>query len=244
MLRAVDSLSVLRSRPKRLLAVFAHPDDEAYGAAGVLARAGACDATAAVLLTLTNGEASTVMAAEGLDREAVARKRSRRMEAVAERLGLDGLLLPGLPDGALAEEPLARLGDVVGEAIDAFAPQVVIAVDPRGVNGHPDNIASHWAVRRALEGRAPRRLAQLVYLQETADAVKPRLLFPVPETAVDAVIRLDASETDAKEDCLRIHDALATVKEDGPEDLLYRPPIERFDFLGKPHDPPLGDLFG
>ena len=143
----------------------------------------------------------------------------------------------------MAREPLSVLGDTVGEVLDALEPQVVISHDPRGVNGHPDHIAAHWAVRRGMEGRGARRFAMLVYLQEMADAVHPRLLFATPESAVDAVVTLDATEARAKEDCLRIHEALVTVLEDGPEDLLRRPAVERYDFLGETLSPPVTDVF-
>lgn len=184
-----------------------------------------------------------MLAAEGLDRERIARLREGRLERVAERLGLDGLVVPGLPDGRLAREPLAVLGDAVGEILDAFDPQVVIGHDPRGVNGHPDHIAAHWAVRRALEGRGPRRFAMVAYLQDTADAVTPRLLFPTAESEIDAVVDLDVREARAKEDCLRIHEALVTIFDDGPETLLRRPPVERYDFLGEAFAPPVVDVF-
>jgi LmbE family N-acetylglucosaminyl deacetylase len=243
MLRSSDALRALCDRPRRLLAVFAHPDDEAYGCSGQLARAAARDDTATVLLCLTSGEASTGFADRGLDRGGIARLREGRMERVAERLGVDGLLLPGLPDGRLAREPLAVLGDAVGAVLDAFDPHVVIGHDPRGVNAHPDHIAAHWAVRRGLEGRTARRFAMIAYLQEMADAVQPRLLFPTPESEVDAVVRLDAREARAKEDCLRIHEALVTVLDDGPEELLRRPAVERYDFLGESLAPPVDDVF-
>ena len=243
MLETPAALRSLRERPRRLLAVFAHPDDEAYGCSGQFARAACRDDTATVLLCLTSGEASTVLAAAGLDRAGVVRLREDRMQRVAERLGADGLLLSGLPDGRLAREPLTVLGDAGGEVLDAFDPQVVIGHDPRGVNAHPDHIAAHWAVRRGMEGRGARRFAMIAYLQEMADAVRPRLLFPTPESAIDAVVELDAREARAKEDCLRIHEALVTVVDEGPEELLRRPPVERYDFLGERFSPPVADVF-
>ncbi|MHC4924111.1 MAG: PIG-L family deacetylase, partial [Planctomycetota bacterium] len=60
LLRDADSLSVLRARPRRLLAVFPHPDDEAYGCSGLFVRYGKDPETAVVLLTLTRGEASSM----------------------------------------------------------------------------------------------------------------------------------------------------------------------------------------
>lgn len=241
--RSAAALRELCDHPRRLLAVFAHPDDEAYGCAGALARAGADDEAAAVLCCLTRGEASTVLAADGLDREAIARLREDRLVRVGNRLALDGLIVPGLPDGRLAREPLARLGDAVAQVLDAFDPQVVVTHDPRGVNAHPDHIAAHWAVRRALEGRAPRRLAMIVYLQEMADAIAPRLLFPTPEAEVDVVLDLSPTEIEAKEACLRIHEALVTLRPEGGEGLLVRPPVERYDLLREDLSPPSGDLF-
>lgn len=238
-----DALRALREHPRRLLAVFAHPDDEAYGCSGQLARAACRDDTATVLLCLTSGEASTVLASGGLDRAGIVRLREERMRRVADRLGVDSLLLPRLPDGRLAHEPLAVLGETVGEVLDAFDPQVVISHDPRGVNAHPDHIAAHWAVRRGMEGRGPRRFAMIAYLQEMADAVQPRLLFPTPESAIDAVVKLDAREARAKEDCLRIHDALVTILDEGPEELLRRPAVERYDFFGEAMSPPVADVF-
>ncbi len=243
MLTSVDELATLRDRPKRLLSVFAHPDDESYGCAGALARAGADDDTAAVHICLTSGEAYSVLRNEGLTPAEIVEVREGRMHRVAERTGIDAMLLPRLPDGRLAYEPLEHLGDVVGTVIDAFDPQVVIGSDPRGVNAHPDHIAAHWAVRRALEGRPPRRFAMIVYLQDLVDAVKPRLLFPTPEEEIDVVLALSPAEVDAKEDCLRYHEALVTLKEGGSADLLLRPAIERYDLFREACIPPLEDLF-
>ena len=243
MLRTADELRVLRGKPRRLLAAFAHPDDEAYGCSGQLARAAARDDTAIVLLCLTSGEASTVYAERGLDPEGIRALREGRMERVAERLGVDGLIMPRLPDGRLAHEPMGVLAGTVGEVLDAFDPQVVIGHDPRGVNGHADHIAAHWAIRAGLQGRGDRRFAMLAYLQEMADAVSPRLLFPTPEADVHAVVELDAQEARAKEDCLRIHEALVTVLDEGPEDLLRRPPVERYVFLGERTGDRVADVF-
>ncbi len=246
----LDPLRALAARPRRLLAVFAHPDDESYGCAGTLARAAIDPHAGVVLLTLTSGEASTVLAAQGMSREAVRREREARMERVAERLGLDRLLLPRLPDGRLASRPLGEVGGLVRSVVDAFRPDVVVAQDARGVNGHPDHIAAHWAVRYALEGGddgradapAP-RLATIVYTREVAEMAKPRLIFATPEEEIDVVVRLSAAEIDAKEDCLCIHDAIVTLKDAPDATRLRRPAVEHYDLPHEPHDPPLDDLY-
>jgi len=244
LIRDIDGLAALSYRPKRLLAVFPHPDDEAYGCAGVLARAGADPDVAAALFTLTPGEASSYGPENGLSPGEVAELRTGRLVAVAEATGIDALIVGGFPDSRLARVPLDETGDAVGRAIDAFSPQVVIGHDPRGVNAHADHIASHWAIRQALLTRPGIRFAMIVYRQEDADAIAPRLLFGTPDAEIDAVVRLTPEETRKKEICLRAHDALVTVVRDGPPGLLRRPAVERFDFLGEDQTPPLPDLFG
>lgn len=241
--RRFESLAALRARPRRLLAVFPHPDDEAYGCAGALARYGGRQDTATVLLCLTRGEASALGRERGLTRGEVGALRERRLEQVAELVALDALLVPGLPDGRLAHLPLATVDAPVREVLGAFAPQVVIGHDARGVNGHADHIAAHWAVRRALAGAARRRFAMLAYTDEVCEAARPRLLFPTPAEEIDATLELGEAEIDAKEACLRVHEALVTLRPGGAAPLHLRPAVEHYDFLGEDHAPPLAGLF-
>ncbi len=241
--RTPEGLKALSGRGKRLLAVFPHPDDEAYGCAGALARAGRDPDGAAVLLCLTRGEASKMGPERGLSPDEVGTLREGRLGEVAEILGLDGLIVETLPDSRLARCDLDEVASRIRAVLDALKPQVVIGHDPRGVNAHPDHIATHWALRHALLDRPPIRFAMLAYLQELTEMVKPRLLFATPEEDIDAVVHLSAEEADAKERALRVHEAFVTLRDDGEPSLLRRPPVERYDFLGEDRPEPLDDLF-
>ena len=84
--RTPEALKALSRRKKRLLAVFPHPDDEAYGCAGALARAGRDPDGAAVLLCLTRGEASKMGPERGLSPDEVCDSLSRRGTRVAWRI--------------------------------------------------------------------------------------------------------------------------------------------------------------
>ena len=75
------------------------------------------------------------------------------------------------------------------------------------------------------------------------DEVKPRLLFGTPEDEIDAVVELSPAEIDAKEAALRVHEAFVTLMPSEDPELLQRPPIERYDFLGEDRSPPVSDLF-
>jgi LmbE family N-acetylglucosaminyl deacetylase len=243
LVRSTAELPALSTRVRRLLAVFPHPDDESYGPGGTLARAGRDADTAAALLCLTRGEASSMGPARGQTPTQVAELREGRLTAVAEVLGLDALVVDGLPDGRVARCPLDAVARRISEALDALRPHVVIGHDPRGVNAHPDHVATHWAIRHALLGREGVRFAMMAYPTELAEAVKPRLLFATPEDEIDAVLHLTEEEIEAKEAALRIHEAFITLREDGDAEMIRRPPVERYDFLGEDCSPPLDDLF-
>lgn len=230
---------------RRLLAVFPHPDDESYGCAGVLARLGADADAATALLCLTRGEASKMGRERGLSSDEVGVLRTERLQRVQAIVGLDVLDVRDLPDGGLARMRLADVARVVGEVIDEFRPQVVIAHCPRGVNGHLDHVATHWAVRRALEERPGIRLAMVAYRKEVCESLAPRLLFATKDEQIDVTVRLDEREAAAKEACLQVHDGIVTLiperaRDDGP---LLRPAIEEFDVLRGEFATPTEDLF-
>ena len=244
MIRDAASLPRLRDRARRLLVVLPHPDDESYGCACTRAPVGADPRAATAVFTLTRGEASSIGPERGLAPEAVAALRSRRMEEVARILGLDALLLGDLPDGGLDRVPLDALGGAIAAVIDALRPQVVIGHDPRGVNAHLDHVAAHWATRHALLAFPGVRFAMLAYTPDVVEHVKPRLLFPTPDEEIDAEVRLAPAEIDAKEACLRVHEAIATLKPEHADGrTVLRPAVERYDFLGETRTPPAADLF-
>jgi len=238
----VAALEALRARARRLLVVLPHPDDEAYGCAGLLRRYGDDPGAATALFCLTRGEASAMGRERGIGPDEVAAIRRARLDEVARLVDLD-VLIPGtFPDSGLARHDVHEVIGAIRGVLDAFEPQVVVGHDPRGINAHPDHIASHWALRHALHGR-PIRFAMLAYPPEVAEMAKPRLLFPTPPEDMDARITLTEREIEAKERCLRVHDALVTLVDDESDKMKLRPAVERFDFFGESFDPPLDDLF-
>lgn len=240
--RTPQELTALADRPERLLAVFPHPDDESYGPAAALART-ARRGGAAAYLCLTRGEASSVGRERNLSPDEVASLREERLLRVADALPLHGLVIRDFPDGGMAFRQLDDVAASIGEVLDAFRPQVVIGHDPRGVNGHLDHIATHWALRHALLARPDIRLAMLAYTPDVVESLKPRLMFPTPAESVDVEIVMTDEEADAKEVCLRVHEALITLRDDAPEELIRRPRVERFSWLQDTHGPPAPDLF-
>jgi LmbE family N-acetylglucosaminyl deacetylase len=128
-----------------LVALFAHPDDEAFGTGGTLARYAAegCDV---YLVTATRGEAGQI-AASGLATTAnLPLVRERELRCACECYGIHPPRFLDYVDGQL---PLVNQGQAVGKVVRLvreLRPQVMITFGPDGIYGHYDHIAVHrWA---------------------------------------------------------------------------------------------------
>ncbi|WP_437075441.1 PIG-L family deacetylase [Streptomyces sp. enrichment culture] len=149
------------------MAVHAHPDDEATGTGGVLARY-AAEGMRTVLVTCTDGGCGDgpggVKPGEpGHDPSAVAAMRRRELEASCEILKISHLETLDYPDSGMmgwpsndapgsfwrtpVEEGAARLA----ELLRRYEPDVVVTYDENGFYGHPDHIQAHRITMAALE---------------------------------------------------------------------------------------------
>ncbi|MFG2909728.1 PIG-L family deacetylase [Kitasatospora sp. NPDC048286] len=154
-------------RPLTLMAVHAHPDDEATGTGGVLARY-AAEGVRTVLVTCTDGRCGDgpggVKPGEpGHDPEAVAAMRRQELEASCEVLKVTHLELLEYADSGMmgwasndapgsfwrtpVEEGAARLAELMRQ----YRPDVVVTYDENGFYGHPDHIQAHRITMAALE---------------------------------------------------------------------------------------------
>jgi LmbE family N-acetylglucosaminyl deacetylase len=153
-----------RPLPLRLLGVWAHPDDEAYLSAGLMART--IDAGGTVTcVTATSGEMGT----DDPDRQGraeFARFREGELRESLARLGVTDLRLLHHPDGGCeAADAEAAVRSLV-EIVTSTRPDVIVTFGPDGITGHPDHRAvSRWtteAWRRTGE-------ADLLYATMTHD---------------------------------------------------------------------------
>lgn len=146
-----DESGGLRVR-RRLLGVFAHPDDESFGPGGTLVRYAAEGAAVHVIIA-TDGIAGSVEDPKHLkDHDTLAQVRSAELSNAAVALGVTSVWsLPyrdsgmrGTPDNdhpdALIQQPPAKLVQEMVGYIERLQPQVIITHDPYGGYGHPDHI--------------------------------------------------------------------------------------------------------
>lgn len=123
----------------RLLAVFAHPDDESIAAGGLLALAAEAGADVAVLC-LTRGDGADPHAAPNT-RQALAARRTDELTAAAAVLGVARVLVRDHQDGMLPWIEAAALEADIRAALDEVEPGVVVTFGPDGLYWHPDHIA-------------------------------------------------------------------------------------------------------
>jgi N-acetyl-1-D-myo-inositol-2-amino-2-deoxy-alpha-D-glucopyranoside deacetylase len=156
-----------------LLLVHAHPDDEAFATAGLIARAVA-EGYRVDLVTCTGGEEGeihdpTLDHAEAQPRLAEIREAELRCSLAALRGGLSGVLelhLLGYRDSGMMGTPSndrpdafwhADLDEAVGRVVEIVRrvrPAVMVTYDPNGNYGHPDHINAHRVAVGAWEAAA------------------------------------------------------------------------------------------
>jgi LmbE family N-acetylglucosaminyl deacetylase len=150
-----------------LMAVHAHPDDEASSTGGVLAYY-ADQGIRTIVVTCTNGEFGDAPGQvkpgdDGHDEQTVAQLRLAELRQSCKILGVSQLEVlgyhdSGMPDweykdrpDAFCNIPLAEVSDRIVALIEQYQPQIVISYDPDGMYQHPDHV---HAARAAAEATA------------------------------------------------------------------------------------------
>lgn len=125
-----------------VLTVWAHPDDEAYLASGLMA-AVAARARRVACLTATAGELGT--SAQHPDPARLGPRRRRELSRALAALGVQEHHVLGLPDGGCDDLGESAPVDRIRAAIEWFGADTVATFGPDGVTGHPDHCAvSRW----------------------------------------------------------------------------------------------------
>ncbi|QFZ72893.1 GlcNAc-PI de-N-acetylase [Streptomyces fagopyri] len=161
----------MNDRPLTLMAVHAHPDDEATGTGGVLARY-AAEGIRTVLVTCTDGgcgdgPGGVKPGDPGHDPAAVALMRRQELEASCEVLKVGHLEMLDYADsgmmgwpaneapGSFWQTPVEEGAARLAELLRRYQPDVVVTYDENGFYGHPDHIQAHRITMAALAMTAP-----------------------------------------------------------------------------------------
>lgn len=158
----------MSERPLTLLAVFAHPDDEAFSLGGSYAKAAAAGIHT-VLICATRGDVGEIHDPD-LDpleaQERLATIREGELRRACAILGIAELHFLGYRDSGMVGTPenadprnfhnagLEEATERVTRLLRQCRPHVVVTSNERGDYGHPDHIAANRATMAAIAAAA------------------------------------------------------------------------------------------
>ena len=125
---------------RRLLFIYAHPDDESFGVAGI-ARMYADLGAHVALVTATRGDAGRAGEPPLCARAELPAQREAELREAARLLGIQHVTVLDYFDKHLADAPSDKIRRELVTVIRRHRPQVVVTFDPNGANQHPDHVA-------------------------------------------------------------------------------------------------------
>jgi LmbE family N-acetylglucosaminyl deacetylase len=169
----VPAAPAVPSRPRTLLALLAHADDET-AISPVLARY-AREGAQVHLIVATDGSAGSgsqaylQRSASGPVGDALVKARTEEARCAATALGVGEPTLLAFPDGKLGDYTgdralLLRLTEQIAKAIEQLRPDVVITWGPDGGTGHPDHRILSNIATQLLRSGAPGMPDRLFYM--------------------------------------------------------------------------------
>jgi LmbE family N-acetylglucosaminyl deacetylase len=180
--------------PLTLMAVHAHPDDEALFTGGILARYGA-EGVRTVVVTCTNGELGDPPDGVGSLNDptnTVVAQRRQDLENSCAALGVGHLELLGYHDSGMMGWPqneapgvfwqtdVDAATDRLAALIEQYRPEVVVTYGADGFYGHPDHIQTHRITVAAVD----------------RTGIPEKLYFvALPKSALDGFVELAKAES-------------------------------------------------
>jgi len=159
----------------KLLAVFAHPDDESMGMGGTLAKY-AAEGVETHLICASRGEVGWFGPEEQYPgAERLGQLRTEELQNAANMLGMKSISFLGYMDGQVdSAEPADAIAKIVTH-IRRIQPQVIVTFPHDGNYGHPDHIAIGQFTNAAIvcgadasykdpENLEPHRTSKLYYM--------------------------------------------------------------------------------
>jgi len=177
----------------RLLAVFAHPDDETFRPGGTLALLARHD-VGVYVLTATRGQMGSCGDPPLCSLEELPAVRERELRCACAVLGLAPPRLLDYQDGRLPEVNPEEITAHILTAVSEIHPQVLLTFGPGGLSGHADHIAIG---RCAAETYARSNVIAALYTLAVPRSLAKQLEMRQVHSAPDEKITLAVDVTSA-----------------------------------------------
>ena len=175
---------------KKILLVFAHPDDESFTTAGTVAKyvkAG----WEVDLVCATRGEKGEVGLYVSATPAKLGEIRQKELEQAARKLGISNVTFLDYKDGELEELEYGELEDILYRKIEETVPDCVITFDTTGISNHPDHIKVCFATTYAFQKYAAWVGDQLQKIGSEQKGAEPKLYYAcMPESLAAYLIKL------------------------------------------------------
>lgn len=120
---------------KRVVCVFAHPDDEAFGPGGMIAKL-AKDFEVYILCATKGQKGEVSKRISGT----LGQERAAELLASAKILGVKKVFFLGFKDGMLSNSIYHKLAEKVSLHVKRLKPEIMLTFEPHGGSGHIDHI--------------------------------------------------------------------------------------------------------
>ena len=142
------------NKKNTLLAVYAHPDDEAFGTGGSLSRYAAAGVNV-ILVCATRGEVGEISDPSYATPQTLGQVREDELRCAAETMGIAEVIFLNYRDSGMVDTPenqdsrafINAPAENVVRALVAIIrrtqPDIILTFEPNGGYGHPDHIAIH-----------------------------------------------------------------------------------------------------
>ena len=126
-----------QSERKVLVCIFAHPDDEAFGPGGTIAKLAKTEDV--YVICATRGEAGMNHRADKNVRLAAIRE--EELLESAKILGVKKVYFLNYQDGTLSNSLYHKIASDIEAHLNTLRPETILTFEPRGVSGHIDHVA-------------------------------------------------------------------------------------------------------
>lgn len=168
---------------KTVLAIFAHPDDEAFGCAGTFARVVRNGGTV-TLVCATRGEVGMIREGAIATRETLGAVRETELRTAMGMIGVNDVRFLDYRDSGMSgsdenahpdafinqSEPI--VSERLAEIINEVRPSVVLTFGPDGIYGHPDHLMAHRTATAAFNSATLAAQAALYYNAISRERIK------------------------------------------------------------------------
>lgn len=139
---------------KKVLIVYAHPDDETFGNAGTIAKYTKEGTAEFYLAVATKGEAGKLGNPPLTTRDQLGEYRAQELTRAAQVLGIKEIFFLNFIDGTLdtiSRSEQEALTNSIGQLILQIRPDILITFPEDGISLHKDHIALHKYCMKAFE---------------------------------------------------------------------------------------------